>query len=156
MTGVGLGREADSTPSRNSVKIRVANRASLHVLEWSRQAFPCVFVHGFGDAACVWHQLATRLEPRFRTLAIDLRGQGNSDWDPEGRYDSKEFIEVVGLLTDPELYPTIWPKTSASNLTYARCTAATVSIDLDVPKPAATVGDIICSKMMTRQPYTRL
>jgi pimeloyl-ACP methyl ester carboxylesterase len=48
-------------------------------------------LHGFGDAACVWNHLAIRLAPQFHVIAMDLRGHGNSDWDPETRYDSETF-----------------------------------------------------------------
>lgn len=48
-------------------------------------------LHGFGDAGCVWNYLALRLAPRFRAAAMDLRGHGDSDWDPATRYDSETF-----------------------------------------------------------------
>ncbi len=31
------------------------------------------------------------MAPQFRVLAMDLRGHGDSDWDPEARYDSETF-----------------------------------------------------------------
>jgi len=37
----------------------------------------------------VWDHLAIRIAPHFRVLAIDFRGHGNSDWDPEARYDTE-------------------------------------------------------------------
>ncbi|MGA2792929.1 MAG: alpha/beta hydrolase [Roseiarcus sp.] len=48
-------------------------------------------LHGFGDASCVWNYLAIRLAPQFRVAAMDLRGHGDSDWDPEARYDTETF-----------------------------------------------------------------
>jgi pimeloyl-ACP methyl ester carboxylesterase len=62
---------------------------SVSVTEWSRRGFPCVLLHGFGDAACVWSHLAFRIAQQFHVVAMDLRGHGNSDWDPETRYDSE-------------------------------------------------------------------
>jgi pimeloyl-ACP methyl ester carboxylesterase len=64
---------------------------SINVTEWSRRGPPCVLIHGFADAGCVWSHLAIRLMSRLRVMAVDLRGHGNSDWDPEARYDSETF-----------------------------------------------------------------
>jgi pimeloyl-ACP methyl ester carboxylesterase len=64
---------------------------SVQTLEWSRRGFPCVLLHGFGDNVSVWGHLAPRLMSRFRAVALDLRGHGHSEWDPEGRYDAETF-----------------------------------------------------------------
>lgn len=58
-------------------------------MEWSRRGLPCVLLHGLGDAACIWSHLAIRIMPYFRTVAVDLRGHGDSDWDPATRYDTE-------------------------------------------------------------------
>jgi pimeloyl-ACP methyl ester carboxylesterase len=74
--------------------IRVGERRdlSLAVREWSRRGLPCILIHGFGDASCVWDHLAVRLATQFRVIAVDLRGHGDSDWDPEARYDTETFV----------------------------------------------------------------
>jgi len=46
-----------------------------------------VFLHGFGNDAHVWDEICPTFAPHYRTLAFDLRGHGDSDWDPEMRYD---------------------------------------------------------------------
>ena len=76
---------------QKSVIVCDRHNLSLSVKEWSRRGRPCVLIHGFGDAVCVWDHLAIRLAPQFRVLAMDLRGHGNSDWDPEARYDTETF-----------------------------------------------------------------
>ena len=64
---------------------------NLRVTEWSRRGFPCLLIHGFGDASGVWRHLATRLMAEFHVVGMDLRGHGDSDWDPEHRYDTDTF-----------------------------------------------------------------
>ena len=59
----------------------------IHVLAWSREGVPFVMLHGFGNDAHVWDDLAPVVAPHYRTLAVDLRGHGDSGWDPEQRYD---------------------------------------------------------------------
>jgi pimeloyl-ACP methyl ester carboxylesterase len=48
-------------------------------------------LHGLADASSVWNHLAIRIGPLFHAAAMDLRGHGDSDWDPEARYDSETF-----------------------------------------------------------------
>ena len=71
--------------------IAVCDKLSVHAVEWSRRGLPCVLLHGLGDNASVWSHLAPRLMNRFRIVAVDLRGHGNSDWDPQARYDAATF-----------------------------------------------------------------
>jgi pimeloyl-ACP methyl ester carboxylesterase len=70
----------------------------LAVTEWSRRGLPCVLLHGLGDAGCVWNHLASRIMPHFRTVALDLRGHGNSDWDPDARYHSETFAADLSSI----------------------------------------------------------
>jgi LPS sulfotransferase NodH/pimeloyl-ACP methyl ester carboxylesterase len=74
-----------------SVVVCEKHELSLSVTEWSRRGLPCILIHGLGDAGCVWDHLAVRLAPHFRVVAMDLRGHGNSEWDPEVRYDATTF-----------------------------------------------------------------
>ena len=70
-----------------SRRIPASDGLSLHVLEWSREGTPLVFVHGFGNDAHIWDDAAPAVADYYRTVAIDLRGHGDSDRDPECRYD---------------------------------------------------------------------
>src|ERR1700731_2284877 len=74
-----------------SIAVGEKDELSVRAVEWSRRGFPCVLLHGFGENASVWGHLAPRLMSRFRVVAIDMRGHGNSDWDPESRYDAQTF-----------------------------------------------------------------
>ncbi len=71
-------------PGRDGVEIRV--------LEWSREGVPFVMLHGFGNDAHVWDDFAPVVAPYYRVLAVDLRGHGDSAWDPERRYDYEFHI----------------------------------------------------------------
>ncbi len=71
----------------NLLRVPAADGLSLHVLEWSREGTPLVFVHGFGNDAHIWDDAAPAVAEYYRTVAITLRGHGDSDRDPESRYD---------------------------------------------------------------------
>ena len=70
-----------------SRRIPGSDGLSIHVLEWSDEGTPLVLVHGFGNEAHIWDDFAAIVAPHYRTIAVDLRGHGDSDHDPERRYD---------------------------------------------------------------------
>jgi len=72
-----------------------ADGLSLHVLEWSEKGVPFLMLHGFGNEAHVWDDLAPTLAPHYRVLALDQRGHGDSDADAEGRYDHESMARDV-------------------------------------------------------------
>ena len=70
-----------------SLRLPGADGLTIHALEWSREGTPLVFLHGFSNEAHIWDDAAAAVAPYYRTLAFDLRGHGDSDRDPEARYD---------------------------------------------------------------------
>jgi len=90
---------APSTAVPRSRRVPSADGLELHVLEWSRQGVPLLLVHGFGHHAHVWDDLAPELAPYYRVLALDLRGHGDSDRDPAGRYDPETLVRDLDAAT---------------------------------------------------------
>jgi pimeloyl-ACP methyl ester carboxylesterase len=70
-----------------SFRVPATHGLSLHALEWSADGTALLFLHGFSNDAHVWDWIAPVVAPHYRTLAFDQRGHGDSDRDPEGRYD---------------------------------------------------------------------
>jgi pimeloyl-ACP methyl ester carboxylesterase len=59
-----------------------------------------VFLHGFPESSWSWRHQMAALAPRFRVVAPDMRGYGDSD-KPDGvkAYDLKELVaDVEGLI----------------------------------------------------------
>src|SRR3990167_3083531 len=70
-----------------SYKVQGSDGLALRVLEWGPEtAPPVVMLHGIRGYARTFAGLAAALLPRFRTIAYDQRGRGESDWDPARRY----------------------------------------------------------------------
>ncbi len=67
----------------------------IHYLEWDGDGPPIVFLHGAGLCAMTWKPMAEMLSPKFRVLAVDLRGHGDSDKPPKDQY---EWYQVSGDL----------------------------------------------------------
>lgn len=77
-------------------KARV-NGADLHYEERG-EGPPLLLVHGFQSSHFAFTPIIDRLAARFRTLALDLRGHGDSD-KPPGPYAIKTFADdALGFL----------------------------------------------------------
>jgi pimeloyl-ACP methyl ester carboxylesterase len=82
-----------------SIRVPGAEGLSLHAVEWSRDGVPLILLHGYGNEAHVWDEIAPALAPYYRTLAFDLRGHGASDRDPEARYDYEHHVADLEAAT---------------------------------------------------------
>jgi pimeloyl-ACP methyl ester carboxylesterase len=77
-----------------------ADGVQINVLEWSREGVPLVFIHGFGNDAHVWDEIAPAVAPYYRTLALTLRGHGDSGRSAEpGREPEALVRDVEAALT---------------------------------------------------------
>ncbi len=70
-----------------SQRVPGSDGLSMHLLRWSDGGVPALLVHGFGNEAHIWDDFAPAIANAYQTLALDLRGHGDSQWDAEGRYD---------------------------------------------------------------------
>lgn len=68
--------------------VNVAPGIRLAVRHWGRRDGPAlVLLHGFASSTVsTWAPIADRLAVAWHVIALDLRGHGESDWDPEARY----------------------------------------------------------------------
>jgi pimeloyl-ACP methyl ester carboxylesterase len=87
-----------------SRRVPGADGLTLQLLEWSAQGVPMLFLHGFGNEAHIWDDLIPATAPYYRCLALDMRGHGRSDWDPERRYDHASMArDVESVLAHLEI-----------------------------------------------------
>lgn len=91
-------------PVATSRRVRLGGLGA-HYLEWGDPgAPPVLLLHGLRSYAATWAPLARRLARHHWVLALDFRGRGRSDWDPERRYvtpsyvaDVEEWVALLGL-----------------------------------------------------------
>lgn len=83
-----------------SIRLPGTHGLELHALEWSREGTPLLFLHGFSNDAHVWDLIAPVIAPHYRVLAFDQRGHGDSDRDPEGRYDHETMARDVNAALE--------------------------------------------------------
>ncbi|MCH8026194.1 MAG: alpha/beta hydrolase, partial [Chloroflexi bacterium] len=61
---------------------------TLRYLDWGGDGPPLILIHATGFLAALWRPIAERLSARFRVVAMDQRGHGESDKPPDGyRFD---------------------------------------------------------------------
>ena len=96
-------------PHAPSVPYRSCNivlrQMRFHFLEWGRADAPViVLLHGGHQSAHSWDLVSLHLAERYRVLALDQRGHGDSEWARDVTYSSHEmsldaeaFIGAMGL-----------------------------------------------------------
>ena len=83
----------------------VLRRLRFHFLEWGRPDAPViVLLHGGHQSAHSWDLVSLHLAQRYRVLALDQRGHGDSEWARDVTYsnhemslDAEAFIAAMGL-----------------------------------------------------------
>jgi pimeloyl-ACP methyl ester carboxylesterase len=76
------------------------NGLAIHYLEWGARGLkPLILLHGIARVAHTFDHVAAHFSVRHHVIAIDMRGHGDSDWDPEGAYLVEDYArDVEGLI----------------------------------------------------------
>ena len=80
-----------------------ANGLNLHYLDWGGTGPTALLVHATGFLAAVWGPIAEALSQRYRVLALDQRGHGDSDKPASGYHrldlvaDLRAFLDALDL-----------------------------------------------------------
>ena len=77
----------------------------IHYLDWGNEgATPFIVIHHNASSAHTWDDFAQRMRDRYRIIAVDMRGQGDSDWAGEGNYKTEDHAsDVIALMTQLDL-----------------------------------------------------
>ncbi|NES22986.1 MAG: alpha/beta hydrolase [Symploca sp. SIO3E6] len=76
----------------------------LSYLEWNQSEEPLLLLHGLGDHALVWSNLANYLSDRYHIVAPDMRGHGESS-KPEHNYRFADAIADLEALMEHLNWP---------------------------------------------------
>jgi pimeloyl-ACP methyl ester carboxylesterase len=61
---------------------------------------PLLFIHGGSAFGHWWDLVAPSFTGKFHTLAMDLRGHGESGWSPQGQYNIADYAaDVAAMVT---------------------------------------------------------
>ncbi|WP_430445979.1 alpha/beta fold hydrolase [Sphingorhabdus contaminans] len=80
-----------------------SGHAIAALIEGQDDGMPVVLAHGGGQTKRAWKRVTAMLTANgFRTIALDLRGHGDSAWAADGAYDIVDFagdlIAIAGAL----------------------------------------------------------
>jgi pimeloyl-ACP methyl ester carboxylesterase len=71
----------------------------FHLLDWGGSGRDLILLHPTGFVADIWQSLAGWLSQRFRVVAVDARGHGDSS-KPDGDYGMQQLVQDLGAVID--------------------------------------------------------
>ena len=96
MAAAGPGDFADVSPHRSEY-VHANDDVRFNFLDWGGNGPNLVLIHDIGDSPHIFDDLAPRLRPHFRVVALARRGHGRSE-APEGKYDQGTLVYDVYKL----------------------------------------------------------
>jgi pimeloyl-ACP methyl ester carboxylesterase len=88
---LGFAAPAAAQPQDKFITV---NGLRIHYLEWGDPAKPpFIMLHGIARIAHSFDHLAPRYTDRYRVLALDMRGHGDSDWSPDAAYLVEDYVK---------------------------------------------------------------
>lgn len=77
------------------------NGLALRYLDWGNDgALPLILLHGLGGAAAEWRRVAEHFRERYRVLALDQRGHGDSEHAPAHSYATADYVADLEAFAD--------------------------------------------------------
>src|SRR5215510_5291772 len=76
------------------------NGLRIHYLDWgSLDKPPLIMLHGIGRVAHTFDHIAPHFSAKYHVMAVDMRGHGDSSWDPKGAYLVEDYVkDIAGLV----------------------------------------------------------
>jgi esterase len=75
------------------------NGLRIHYLEWGTDGRqPLILLHGIARTAHTFDHLAPHFRGKYHVIAADMRGHGDSEWDPQGSYLVEDYVSDVAEL----------------------------------------------------------
>jgi esterase len=122
----------------------MVNGLRIHYLEWgSAERQPLIMLHGIGRIAHTFDHIAPHFAARYRVIAVDMRGHGDSSWDPQGAYLVEDYVkDIEGLAEQLDLRNiVIWGNSTGGRVAqvfaalHPQRVAAVISEDVGPERP---------------------
>ncbi|MEO7729111.1 MAG: alpha/beta hydrolase [Burkholderiales bacterium] len=91
MAGAARAEPADRNVTVNGIRI--------HYLDWGTPGQqPLILLHGIARVAHTFDHLAPHFTANYHVIAVDMRGHGDSAWDPAGGYVVEDYVNDIEAL----------------------------------------------------------
>ncbi len=81
------------------------NGLRIHYLDWGASGMqPLILLHGIARSAHSFDPVAAHFSKSHHVIAVDMRGHGDSEWDPSGAYLVEDYLQdIEGFVAQLEL-----------------------------------------------------
>ena len=77
------------------------NGLRIHYLDWGSEGKqPLIMLHGIGRVAHTFDHIAPHFAAKYHVIAVDMRGHGDSAWDPKGGYLVEDYTKDIEALAE--------------------------------------------------------
>jgi esterase len=120
------------------------NGLRIHYLEWGMpDKQPLITLHGIGRVGHTFDHIAPHFASRYHVIAVDMRGHGDSSWDPKGAYLVEDYVkDIEGLAQQLRLRNiVIWGNSTGGRVAqvfaglHPELVAAVISEDVGPERP---------------------
>jgi pimeloyl-ACP methyl ester carboxylesterase len=116
----------------------------IHYLDWGGEGKqPLILLHGIGRVARTFDHIAGHFAETHRVLAVDMRGHGDSAWDPKAAYLVEDYVkDIHGLAVQLRLRNIVlWGNSTGGRVAqvfagmYPDLTAGVIAEDVGPERP---------------------
>jgi pimeloyl-ACP methyl ester carboxylesterase/cytochrome c553 len=93
----GPALQSAAVPNAQPVdRVVSVNGLRIHYLDWgAADKQPLIMLHGIGRVAHTFDHIAAHFNKNYHVMAVDMRGHGDSDWDPQGAYLVEDYVKDI-------------------------------------------------------------
>jgi pimeloyl-ACP methyl ester carboxylesterase len=127
------------------------NGLRIHYLDWGSDGKPpLIMLHGIGRVAHTFDHIAPHFVPNYHVMAVDMRGHGDSDWDPKGAYLVEDYTkDIEGMAEQLHLRNiTIWGNSTGGRVAqvfaglHPELVTAVISEDVGPERPTQVAESV--------------